>query len=201
MEHFQLTALVIFYALFIGRTMYLYRRGDQVLVIGRGKQGSRAFVERLFMAALALWTYEIVMRCFGSGLSLLPTAWRQPLFASPLADMAGAAAIVAGLIIFAAALVAFGRSWRIGIDHDRPGELVTGGIFAWTRNPIFLFLDLYFIGTWLIQRDLFFLLFAVAAVAGIHYQIRQEERFLLDHYGDDYQRYMQSVPRYVGCCG
>lgn len=55
---------------------------------------------------------------------------------------------------------------------------------------------MYFLGTWLIQRDFFFLLFAVAAIVGIHYQIRQEEEFLLNHYGTDYRRYMQAVPRY-----
>lgn len=200
MERFQLTALILFYAMFIGRTLHLYRRGERVLVIGRGKQGGRALVERLFMVALALWTYEIAVRCLGMDLSLVPAAWRRPIFVSPLADWVGVAAIVSGLAIFAAALAAFGRSWRIGIDHDRPGQLVTRGIFAWTRNPIFLFLDLYFVGTALMQGDFFFWLFALVAVAGIHYQIRQEERFLLGHYGDAYRRYRRRVPRYLVHC-
>ena len=99
--------------------------------------------------------------------------------------------------MFAAALQAFGRSWRIGIDYDRPGQLVTQGIFAYTRNPIFLFLDLYFLGTWFIQRDLFFLVFAVVAMGGIHFQIREEEAFLAKHYGEPYRQYMLTVPRYV----
>ena len=197
MDLFQLMALVTFYALFIGRSVGLYRRGERVLVIGRGKRGVRALLEMAFMAGLLVWSAEIVLRCLGSGASLFPTSMGRPLFDSRLTDALGAAVIVAGLGLFAAALWSFGRSWRIGIDHDRPGALVTRGIFAHTRNPIFLFMDFYFLGTWLIQRDLFFLIFAVVAIGGIHFQILQEERFLLKHYGEDYRRYMQAVPRYV----
>jgi len=31
-----------------------------------------------------------------------------------------------------------------------------------------------------------------------HYQILQEERFLLNHYGEAYRRCQQAVPRYMG---
>ena len=201
MALFQLTALGIFYVLFIGRSVYLHRRGERVMVIGRGKQGGRAFLERLFLAGLLVWSLEIVLRALRSGISLVPTLLGTPRFESRVADALGAATIVAGLALFVAALWSFGRSWRIGIDHDRPGALVTGGVFALTRNPIFLFLDFYFTGAWLLQRDIFFLFFAVAAIGGIHYQILQEERFLSTRYGASYRRYVQAVPRYVKCPG
>ncbi len=150
------------------------------------------------MAGLLTWSGEIVLRGLGDGASLFPAVMGKPFFDSRAADGLGAAAIVVGLALFAAALWSFGRSWRIGIDHQRPGTLITRGVFACTRNPIFLFMDMYFVGTWLIQRDLFFLLFAIVAVAGIHYQILQEEKFLLKHYGHTYRRYLWSVPRYIG---
>jgi len=201
MAMFQLVALGIFYGLFIGRSVQLQRRGERVMVIGKGKQGGRAFLERAFIVGLLFWSGEIVMRSLGAGPFLLPAGLGTPLFYSRLADALGAAAIIFGLALFAAALLSFGRSWRIGIDHDRPGALVTGGVFAHTRNPIFLFMDLYFMGTWLLQRDVFCLLFALTAIVGIHYQILQEERFLLEHYGEAYRRYLQTVPRYAGIIG
>lgn len=73
------------------------------------------------------------------------------------------------------------------------------GIVSGDRAGAFLclFLDLYFLGTGLIQGDLFFILFAIVAAAGIHIQIRQEERFLEAHYGEAYRRYRRAVPRYV----
>ena len=197
MALFQLIALGLFYALFVGRSAALHRRGERVLVIGKGKRGFRALLEVVFMAALLTWSGEILLRSLGTDISLVPPILGRPLFESRLADGLGGVMIAAGMGMFAAALWSFGRSWRIGIDHDRPGALVTRGIFAHTRNPIFLFMDFYFLGTWLIQRDLFFLIFAVVAIGGIHFQILQEERFLLKHYGEDYRRYMQAAPRYV----
>ena len=198
MALFQLLAIVLFYAMFIGRSIEMHRRGERVFVIGKGKGGVRALLEMLFMAGLLIWSGEIVLRGLWPGASFFPAVMGKPYFDSRAADGLGVAAIVTGLALFAAALWSFGRSWRIGIDHARPGTLITRGVFAFTRNPIFLFMDIYFVGTWLIQRDLFFLLFAIVAVAGIHYQILQEEKFLARHYGDTYRRYLLRVPRYIG---
>jgi protein-S-isoprenylcysteine O-methyltransferase Ste14 len=197
-RYLQLASLILFYALFVGRSIDLYRRGERVFVIGKGKGGRQGLLEMSFMVGLVVWSGEILLRSLDLGVSLLPDFWSQPLFDSRLADLLGASAIVLGLSLFAVALHHFGRSWRVGIDHDRPGQLVTYGVFAITRNPIFLFMDLFFLGTALIQGDLFCLLFALAAAGGIHYQIRQEEKFLLGQYGRAYRRYMLSVPRYIG---
>lgn len=197
MANFQLGALALFFALFIGRTVYMHAQGTRVMVLGSGKGGLKALLEVGFLAILGWWSLEILDRCLALDLSPLPDWMQQSLFTSRLADVAGGAALVAGLIIFIWALASFGNAWRIGIDHQRPGGLVTQGIFGHTRNPVFIFLDLYFIGTALINRDIFFLIVAIAVVAGIHYQIKQEEQFLRKHYGREYERYRQRVPRYL----
>ena len=62
---------------------------------------------------------------------------------SAIARNAGAWFVVAGVLILILALLSFGNSWRIGIDTRTPGQLVTTGIFAFSRNPIFVFMDLY----------------------------------------------------------
>jgi protein-S-isoprenylcysteine O-methyltransferase Ste14 len=114
-----------------------------------------------------------------------------------VAQTAGAALIAMGLFLFVLALASFGASWRVGIDEEHPGGLVTGGIFHFTRNPIFVFLDAYFVGTFLINGTLFFLLAALLGVTLIHYQILQEERFLEGRYGDPYREYKRTAPRYL----
>lgn len=171
--------------------------GDPRHGLGIGKSGFKALLEVGFLAILGWWSLEILDRCLALNLSLLPDWMNQSLFTSRLVDVAGGAAIVAGLVIFIWALASFGTSWRVGIDHQHPGGLVTAGIFGHTRNPVFIFLDLYFIGTALIQRDIFFLIAAAAVVVGIHYQIKQEEQFLRRQYGRDYERYRERVPRYL----
>jgi protein-S-isoprenylcysteine O-methyltransferase Ste14 len=62
-------------------------------------------------------------------------------------------------------------------------------MFALSRNPIFVFLDLYAFGTFLINGTLGFLLFALVLATGIHYQILQEESFLRRTYGTAYHDY------------
>jgi len=109
----------------------------------------------------------------------------------------GVTLVTLGLVIFIFAFVSFGDSWRVGIDVRSPGALVTTGIFAASRNPIYVFLDLWFFGIFLINGTLIFLLFAVAAVALLHWQIRREEDFLLRLYGQPYQDYRAKTGRYV----
>jgi protein-S-isoprenylcysteine O-methyltransferase Ste14 len=111
--------------------------------------------------------------------------------------LAGIAAIGVGFVVFVAALAAMGSSWRVGIDRASPGKLVTGGIFARSRNPIFVFMDLYVAGTFLLHGTLLFLVLAVVGIVGIHFQIRREERFLEGCYGEEYESYRGRTPRYL----
>ena len=78
----------------------------------------------------------------------------------------GVLLILAGDALFVWALISFGNSWRIGIDEKSAGALVTNGIFAFSRNPIFAFIDLYFLGTFLVSGAPIFLIFAVVTILG-----------------------------------
>jgi len=195
-DRFQITALAFFYVMFIGRMLQLRRRGTNPLVLGSGEKGWRGIVEALFGLGLVIWTLGIIVSALTLRLRFLPDVLFIEWFDLIAADILGSAVIGVGLIIFAASLISFGNSWRVGIDKKRPGALVTSGIFSMTRNPIFLFLDLYFLGTWLIFPNLFFGISAMAVIAGIHWQILQEEEFLGRQYGTAYQKYARRVRRY-----
>ncbi|MHB8866444.1 MAG: methyltransferase family protein [Pirellulaceae bacterium] len=85
------------------------------------------------------------------------------------------------------------QSWRLGIDRKSPGSLVTTGIFAWTRNPIYVAFDLLAIGTLLLQGRLIFLVLAAIIVLVVHELICREERFLSEQYGHAYRDYRARV--------
>jgi protein-S-isoprenylcysteine O-methyltransferase Ste14 len=74
---------------------------------------------------------------------------------------------------------------------------VTNGIFSITRNPIFVYIDLYFIGTALINANALFIIFALITVIGTHYQILQEEKHLNNLYKEEYVEYKKRVRRYL----
>src|SRR6185295_349576 len=94
----------------------------------------------------------------------LPEWLDKSVLDSGYARFVGAVLVCAGLLIFGIALISFGDSWRIGIDRKTPAALVTGGIFAISRNPIFVFLDFYLAGTFLINGTLIFLISAVLGI-------------------------------------
>ena len=102
-----------------------------------------------------------------------------------------------GLSIFCLALISFGNSWRVGVDKQNSGKLVTNGIFSISRNPVFVFMDIYFLGVWLIYSNIFFLIALILVITGIHFQILQEEKFLLKQYGKEYKDYQRKVRRYL----
>jgi protein-S-isoprenylcysteine O-methyltransferase Ste14 len=141
---------------------------------------------------------EVVLDAFDAPFRLFPYPLSLRLVESDLLQGIGAALIVIAIGLFIAALIAFGKSWRVGIDEQHPGQLVRGGIFAISRNPIFVSLDLYFLGTFLINGTLGFLLFAAAGAAGVHYQIHREEQFLRKQYGPAYETYRRATNRYLG---
>ena len=196
---FQLAALAVFLLLFIGRAVQLrVARGVSAFHIAAGKELPQALLEGLFLVGLPLWLYEVLAHSWPLPWHPLPDTLHQTVLDSLVLRGIGVAVVATGLFLFAAALVSFGDSWRVGIDRDTPGELVTSGVFAWSRNPIFLFMDCYALGTFLITGELLFGLIALLVIGALHYQIRQEERFLESRYGEPYRAYCARTSRYIG---
>lgn len=195
---FVIIALVIFYILFIGRTIILAVK-DKInpFVLGKGKSGFNRFIEFLFFGGLIIWTFAVVVQTVRCNIPGFLQGMFALWFKNDLLHWLGVILITGGIAIFALSLYSFGRSWRVGIDKENPGSLVTTGVFSISRNPIFLFVDLFFAGIALIYPNTFFILSAIVVIAGIHYQILQEEKFLLSRYGEEYEKYKSSVRRYL----
>ncbi|MBN1822213.1 MAG: isoprenylcysteine carboxylmethyltransferase family protein [Prolixibacteraceae bacterium] len=196
-NYFQFISLILFLGIFIGRSVWLHKTGIRIFVIGKGKDGIKALMEIVFVGVLFIWIYEILRISAGISFSILPTFITIPFIGYSFIKLVGVILITLGLIIFVLALIAFNTSWRIGIDTENPGDLVTSGIFSVTRNPVFVFINLYFIGTALIYTNWFFTGLAIMAVFGIHFHILNEEKFLLKQYGNKYSEYRKKVRRYL----
>jgi protein-S-isoprenylcysteine O-methyltransferase Ste14 len=196
-DYFQVLAMAFFLLVFVGRILYLRSaKGINPVSLGVGKKGVQTAVELLFFVGLTLWIIEVLLYSLDSDFRLFPSPLDAELIDATPAKTVGAAVVIVGIVIFALALIAFGNSWRVGIDEKAPGELITNGIFAVSRNPIFVFLDLYFLGTFLIDGTVIFAIFAVIVTLGMHYQILREERFLTRTYGEAYEVYRANAGRY-----
>jgi protein-S-isoprenylcysteine O-methyltransferase Ste14 len=195
---FQLLALALFLILVVGRTMHLLIRAKiNPITLGLGSKGKTGLMEVLLFAGVNLWAVVVVLCALS--IEWPPLVWtcRVRLVDAMPAKLLGVAMILCAFTIFVLALRALGNSWRLGIDEDHPGQLVITGIYAYSRNPIYLFFDLYLLGTFLINGSLFFLLMTVLVALNLHYQILQEERFLARAHGAAYEAYCAKTARYI----
>ncbi len=196
-DYFQIITLIIFLSIFFGRSISLARKKTVVFRLGSGKKGVSALLEKSFLIFFPLWLLEIAIHSLHLNLQFLPESLVNPLFKNQALGFAGAALILMSLLVFSLALISFKSSWRVGIDTVSPGGLITTGVFSVSRNPIFLSMNLYFLGTCFVFSNVFFLLSFVSMAFGFHVQIRQEEAFLSKKYGASYCEYMTQVRRYV----
>lgn len=88
-------------------------------------------------------------------------------------------------------------SWRIGIDKKNKAKLVTHGLFSLSRNPIFLGVLMGNLGLFFVIPNAFTLVILSLSIVSVNTQIRLEEAFLLEKFGDSYISYKQKVKRWL----
>ena len=89
------------------------------------------------------------------------------------------------------------NSWRIGIDEKNKTELITSGLYTFSRNPIFLGVMIANLGLLLIIPNAFTLPIVSLSIASINTQIRLEESFLKTVHGQEYENYLKKVRRWI----
>ncbi|MCB2141288.1 hypothetical protein KQH27_01110, partial [bacterium] len=58
-DFYQIITLIIFLLVFFGRTIWLRRKGTKVFVLGSGKKGVTALLEKSFLVFFPIWLIEI----------------------------------------------------------------------------------------------------------------------------------------------
>jgi len=89
------------------------------------------------------------------------------------------------------------NSWRIGIDTETKTELITTGLFGFSRNPIFFGMIVSLVGLFLTTPNALTGLFLILGYVLIQIQIRLEEEFLTAEHGQNYLVYKQKVRRLI----
>ena len=107
----------------------------------------------------------------------------------------GIALLALALGVVATAQHQMGGSLRIGIPQEDTA-LVSRGLFAWVRNPIFVGMIAGMLGVALAVPAWWSALVCVAGIATIAYQVRLEEGHLLERHGDAYRAYASRVGRF-----
>lgn len=78
-----------------------------------------------------------------------------------------------------------------------PGDPVTAGLYKFSRNPQWVTFAVVMIGFSLMVGSWTILLLLAVRIIMNHFRILGEELALEQQYGDPYQKYLMSVPRYL----
>jgi Putative protein-S-isoprenylcysteine methyltransferase len=186
-EYFAAVTIVILIGMVLTRAFMMKRIG--IAAFNFGKIDKTDFLIPPFAF---FYFYLVFANSFG-----LPTVSRQEFFRSEVIPWIGALFCLAGLTLLLLSLISFGKSFRVGIDTDHPDKLITSGVFAISRNPIYVAFGSVLLGQFLIFPNWILLIYLGAAIWLFHRQILREEDYLKNHYGKEYADYCGRVRRYL----
>lgn len=110
----------------------------------------------------------------------------------------GGLPIIAGLALATAGIRNFSRAGTPVPTNEPTRALATGGIHAWTRNPIYLGLFLLYAGIAVTAASPWALILMLPLSLTMRYGVvAREERYLERRFGDAYRDYKARVRRWL----
>ncbi|MFZ0546888.1 MAG: isoprenylcysteine carboxylmethyltransferase family protein [Candidatus Promineifilaceae bacterium] len=179
--------MILLFGMVLGRVLLLRSKGIEAMNFGKTDKSD------FLLPPFALFYFYLI---FAAAFNL-PTVSAQRFFDSEIIGWVGVVFCLAGLVLFLWSLVSFGRSFRVGIDTEHPDKLIITGVFAHSRNPIYVAFILILLGQFLIFPNWILLLYTLGGVWLINRQILREEVYLKGHYGREYEEYCSHVRRYL----
>ena len=145
-----------------------------------------------WLIVYVLWAFLVVLYCFK------PESVNWFLKISSLDnDFVKIFAIVITCIVYyllmALGLFYMHKGVRGAIIEGEKTPLVTTGIYRYTRNPMYLAIDIGVLGTFLIMPNSLTLIMAAGMITALHAVSLDEEKRLLEIYGAEYERYRNEV--------
>jgi protein-S-isoprenylcysteine O-methyltransferase Ste14 len=186
-RYFAVLAILLMFGTVLTRVFIMRIRGVEAFKFGKTHKTD------FFIPPFVLFYFYLV---FAAAFKW-PTVSRQEFFHSDIVAWVGVAFCLAGLILLLWSLISFGQSFRVGIDMERPDQLMTAGAFAFSRNPIYVAFAFNLIGQFLIFPNWMLLVYLGAGTWLFHRQILREEGFMKQHYGQQYAEYCRRVRRYL----
>jgi len=133
----------------------------------------------------------LVLQLFG--LTLLPLPWSTFIM-----QMIGFIFVMGGAFLSILARKIIGINWAPGYEYQvkKNQELVTTGIYAYIRHPIYSGLCLALLGGELVAQSYLVLAMLPFLIAN-YWQARQEEKLLAKYFGSIYKNYMKRTKMFI----
>ena len=186
-KYFGAFTIILLITMVITRVFLLKRQGVKAMKFGEIDK------KDFLIPPFALFYFYLI---FANAFNL-PAIGKTEIFYTEITSWIGVFFCLTGPVLMFWSLISFKKSFRVGIDLDHSDELITTGVFAYSRNPMYTAFGLVLLGQFLIFPSSIFLGYLVGAIWLFHRQVLLEEAFLKSHYGETYLKYCKRVNRYI----
>ena len=192
-----LTATICAYWLGVGVMIVRVRRMTRKDVGIVPEQRLERFMWLVWVPLVAAWVFVpwSTLARTGAVPALPDFAAREPAYMALrwLAAIAGAISLGATIQCWAR----MGGDWRMDVRSNERTDLITDGLFARIRHPIYAFSILLMLCSATIVPTAPMLAIAAVHVVLMNIKARNEERHLLAVHGDAYAQYLRRTGRFV----
>lgn len=189
---FLLSWIVVFwvyYFLTYGRVEGKHERSVQETY------GFRAIWARLFGMAFYGWTAVVIIYFFNY--NSVNWIWKLSFLDRTAIKIVAIVALSLALVLHVLFTISAGRSIRAATATGAKPELITTGIYRCCRHPAYLAFFVVAFGIFLTIPNLINLILLVYTIVVTYYHSVEEERKLLEIYGQEYERYRKKVGRFL----
>jgi len=187
--------LIVFFATTVFWRSYLVRKKTGINPVILSKRDDvYGFIEKSSGLTVTASIFVIMVYSMSKGWYqyLAPIFWLQELLMACI----GLMLLLISLVWILIAQNQMDKSWRMGIDLTAKTELVQRGFYHFSRNPIFLGVQVNLLGFFLVLPNAVTLTILIVGDILIQIQVRLEEDYLVQIHGKRYREYCQSVRRW-----
>jgi len=151
--------------------------------------------------AIIIFFMELIF-CADSLTGIWGTSWglvKQPqnLSMFPVLRIVGLALFIIGLTIMIVGQATLRRNYSGTVVIREDHQLVTHGIYRFTRNPIYLGLIIVITGLPVFAASMYGFLISLVLIPIILNRIRLEEELLTEEFQDAYQKYKETTKKLI----
>jgi protein-S-isoprenylcysteine O-methyltransferase Ste14 len=194
---FLLILMILYFLHNIFLTQYFKRKfkKDDNFIGEKAPSELQNFFGKAFY--LVLVYYGLVLVSLITGFNFWGLISNITIIDSPIIKIAGFVLGIIFLVLMTLARLNLGSSWRVGLDYNTKDELIKTGFYRYMRNPYFTFLLSFQFTIILISPNAIVIFALIQSYLLLNLQVREEEVFLKEKYGEEYTIYKNRVGRFI----
>jgi protein-S-isoprenylcysteine O-methyltransferase Ste14 len=159
------------------------------------KYGIRAKWGRFFGLAFIGWTVIILIYFFNY--DSMNWIWKLSILDNAFAKIVAMAVMCGALLLYVLFTITVGTSIRRAVNSGGKPELITTGVYRYSRHPSYLAFFAVAFGVFLLIPNLITLVLLVYTWVVTFGHTLEEEKKLGEMYGEEYERYRNEVGMFL----